>query len=233
MQPLQMPLVQRAAISFTTLLLLLVGVSLVGSPAFAQQPTARATAHVDLTARLKDVRANPKATEELLKVGKGVASFCANCHGQGGNSLNPEIPNLAGQNPVYLLEQLRRFSTGQRRNEFMEGMIKALTADEKIGMVLFYASQRATPHPASVAPGVLIKGKDIYSQVCWHCHGQDGHGGENFARIAGQQMPYMTATLKRYRSGTGTRIDPLMMTSTRNLTDDDIAAVAAFISGME
>lgn len=203
------------------------------SPALAQQPAARATAHVDLAARLKEVRANPKTTEELLKVGKNVASFCANCHGQGGNSLNPEIPNLAGQNPVYLLEQLRKFSTGLRRNEFMEGMIKALTADEKIGMVLFYSSQRATPHPPAVAPGILIRGKELYSQVCWHCHGQDGHGGENFARIASQQTPYMMATLKRYRSGTGTRIDPLMMTSTRNLTDDDIAAVAAFISGME
>lgn len=222
------------ALNFLAALLMPLVWSAAMSPAVqAQQPAARASAHVDLTARLKEVRANPKTTEELLKVGKGVASFCANCHGQGGNSLNPEIPNLAGQNPVYLLEQLRKFSTGQRRNEFMEGMIKALTADEKVGMVLFYASQRATPHPAPVAPGVLIKGKDIYSQVCWHSHGQDGHGGENFARIAGQQMPYMTATLKRYRSGTSTRIDPLMMTSTRNLTDDDIAAVAAFISGME
>jgi len=201
--------------------------------ALAQQPSARATANVDLTARLKEVRANPKTTEELLKVGKGVASFCANCHGQGGNSLNPEIPNLAGQNPVYLLEQLRKFASGQRRNEFMEGMIKALTSDEKVGMVLFYSSQPSIPHPPEVPPGLMIRGKEIYTQVCWHCHGQDGHGGENFARIAGQQSPYMMATLKRYRSGTGTRIDPLMMTSTRNLTDDDIAAVAAFISGMQ
>jgi len=162
-----------------------------------------------------------------------VASFCANCHGEGGNSVNPEIPNLADQNPVYLLEQVRQFSTGQRKNEWMEKMIKALNSDEKVGMVLYYSSQRVLPHPPKVAAAVLDKGKDIYKRICFLCHGQDGHGGEKFARIAGQQVPYMVATLKRYRNSGAARNNPLMEASTRTLTDDDITAVAAYVSGME
>ena len=34
------------------------------------------------------------------------AAVCTACHGVNGNSVNPEWPNLAGQNAVYIREQL-------------------------------------------------------------------------------------------------------------------------------
>ena len=60
--------------------------------------------------------------------------------------------NRAGKNRAYLLEQLRQFSDGRRRNEFMEGMIRAMNSDEKIGMVLFYAAQEVTHKPPTNTP---------------------------------------------------------------------------------
>ena len=126
---------------------------LVSQPTAAQSAQARATASVDLPARLAEAQANPQLEQTLFQLGRKVAAVCANCHGEGGNSAKPDIPNLAGQNPAYLLEQLRQFADGRRRNTFMEGMIRAMNSDEKIGMVLFYAAQQVAhqtpPTPCS------------------------------------------------------------------------------------
>lgn len=208
--------------------------SAIAGLAFAQTaPSARASANVDLSARLKEVQASPKLTEDLYKTGQKVSQFCANCHGEGGNSTNLEIPNLAGQNPAYLLEQIRKFADGRRRNEFMEGMIKALSADEKIGMVVFYSRQRVLGHKAQANAALIPKGKEYFSKICFRCHGDDGHGNDMFARIAGQQPLYLSNTLKRYRSGTGGRTDPLMAASTKLMSDADLDAVVAFVASMD
>jgi cytochrome c553 len=200
--------------------------------AVAQSGRARTTPEVDLSARLKEVEGNPKLLEELLKTGQKVAAVCSNCHGEGGSSSKPDIPNLAGQNPAYLLEQVRQFAEGQRRNAFMEGMIKALKSDEKIGMVLFYTRQPVTAHQSNANAVLLARGKDYFNKICWRCHAEDGHGNDKFARIAGQQPVYLEATLKRYRAGVGGRADPLMAASTKLMSDADIDAVVAYVSSM-
>ncbi len=202
------------------------------APALAQSSRVRATADVDLPTRLKEVQSDPKLTDAIFRTGRKVAAVCANCHGEGGNSPKPDIPNLAGQNPAYLLDQLRKFADGRRRNEFMEGMIRAMSSDEKIGMVLFYASQTVVTKPASNA-ALAAKGKEYYSKICWTCHAQDGRGNEKFARIAGQQPDYLRTTLTRYRKGSGVRVDPLMAASTQQMTDADINAVVVFVSSMK
>ena len=112
-----------------------------------------------------------------------------------------------------------------------QGMIKAMAADEKVGMVLFYAAQPVTPKP-SIKPALVAKGKEHYGKTCFRCHGEDGHGAEKFARIAGQQPEYLTATLKRYRVGQGVRTDPLMAANTKLMTDADIEAVVAYVMTM-
>lgn len=200
-------------------------------PASAQSARARATAKVDLDARFKEAQANPKLADDLYKVGRKVAAVCANCHGDGGNSTKPSIPNLAGQNPAYLLEQLRQFADGRRRNEFMEGMIRAMDADEKIGMVLFYAAQEVTHKPAANAT-MAAKGQDIFNKNCFRCHGNVGRGNEQIARIAGQQPDYLSLTLKRYRDGADVRANSIMTPNTKHMTDADIEAVVAYVSSM-
>jgi len=204
---------------------------LMWQPTAAQTAKARATAKVDLEARFKEVQANPTLADNLYKTGRKVAAVCANCHGDGGNSATTSIPNLAGQNPAYLLEQLRQFADGRRRNEFMEGMIRAMDADEKIGMVLFYAAQEVTHKPATNA-ALASKGQEYYGKICFRCHGNVGRGNEQIARIAGQQSEYLRLTLKRYRDGNDVRANSIMTPNTKNMTDADIEAVVAYVSSM-
>ncbi|MDY0107981.1 MAG: c-type cytochrome [Giesbergeria sp.] len=204
---------------------------LMGPPAAAQTAKVRASAKVDLDARFKEAQADPKLADELYKVGRKVAAVCAHCHGDGGNSTKPSIPNLAGQNQAYLLEQLRQFADGRRRNEFMEGMIRAMNSDEKIGMVLFYSAQEVTHKPAT-NPALASKGREYYGKICFRCHGNVGRGSDQIARIAGQQDEYLRTTLTRYRDGVNVRANSIMTPNTRNMTDADIEAVVAYVSSM-
>ena len=194
--------------------------------------SARATAGVDLQARLKEVERDPKLSESLVKMGAKVAAICDSCHGEGGNSLRTDIPNLASQNPIYHLEQLRQYAIGQRRDRFMEGMIKAMNSDEKVGMVMFYATQKVGHKPIQNA-ALVAKGKMLYEDACEHCHSEDGHGDEKLARIAGQQPVYLNASLKRYRAGTGARLDPRMAANTKKMTDADFDALVAYMMSLQ
>jgi cbb3-type cytochrome c oxidase subunit III len=197
-----------------------------------QQPQPLARTHADLPTRLTEVQANPQLVADLTNKGRRLSAICANCHGEGGNSVKPEIPNLAGQNPTYLVEQMRLFSDGTRRFEFMEGMIKAMSTDEKLSVVLFYASQSVTTTPVKDT-ALVAKGKGYFDKNCFRCHGTDGRGNNTFARIAGQQAVYLTNTLKRYRSGNGARTNPLMADNTRLMSDTDIDAVVAYVSSLQ
>jgi len=201
----------------------------------AWQPAAMAQAgrsKVDIDTRLQQAMADPKLADELYKVGRKVSAVCANCHGDGGNSTKPSVPNLAGQNPAYLLEQVRQFADGRRRYEFMEGMIRAMNSDEKIGMVLFYAAQPVTPKPVADA-ALLAKGQEIFGKNCFRCHGDMGRGNDQIARIAGQQTDYLRSTLKRYRDGPNTRANSIMAPNTKLLTDADIESLVAYVSSMQ
>lgn len=201
----------------------------------AWQPAAMAQAgrsKMDIDTRLQQAMADPKLADELYKVGRKVSAVCANCHGDGGNSTKPSVPNLAGQNPAYLLEQVRQFADGRRRYEFMEGMIRAMNSDEKIGMVLFYAAQPVTPKPVADA-ALLAKGQEIFGKNCFRCHGDMGRGNDQIARIAGQQTDYLRSTLKRYRDGPNTRANSIMTPNTKLLTDADIESLVAYVSSMQ
>jgi len=207
-------------------------VGILATPAIAQPSRARATANVNLGARLQEVEGDPKLTATLFRIGGKVAAVCDNCHGEGGNSPKPDVPNLAGQNPAYLLEQLRQYATGQRPDEFMEGMIRVMNSDEKVGMSLFYAKQRVIHKPAK-NPAQVARGQLLYTTACADCHDADGLGDENIARVAGQQPEYLRLALKRYRVGIGARLHPRMVSSVKPMTDVDIEAVVAYLMSME
>lgn len=65
---------------------------------------------------------------------------CSPCHGEDGIARDVEVPHLAGQNVVYLYNQLRAFRTGERKHKEMRYMSKLLTQKELEAFAEYYAS---------------------------------------------------------------------------------------------
>lgn len=65
------------------------------------------------------------------------------------------------------------------------------------------------------------------SAVCAACHGPDGNSfNPEWPRLAGQHAEYLVRQLEAFRSGA--RVNPLMTPVVANLSDQDIADLAAF-----
>ena len=73
--------------------------------------------------------------------------------------------------------------------------------------------------------------EETYSQVCSMCHGPTGKGMASFPKLAGREAAYIASRLGQYRSGE--EVGPntaLMAPHAAKLTDDEIDALAAYIS---
>lgn len=75
-----------------------------------------------------------------LEAGKAKAATCAACHGPAGISSNPEWPNLAGQQEVYLRKQITKFRDGDREDPLMAPMVKSLTDEDIKNLAAYFAS---------------------------------------------------------------------------------------------
>lgn len=193
--------------------------SAVAAGAFAQ------TSAVD---RLKTLESDPVAMRAAIDAGKKITFFCANCHGENGISKTPEVPNLAGQNAAYLLEQIRKFGAGERKDAFMQGLIKVLKDDERAQAAAYYASLPVPPSKSD--PAQVARGKALFEKQCVRCHGPQAHGHETYPRLAGQKMPYLQTSITRYRDGTGIRNNQLMSIATAALKNEDIVAITHYLT---
>lgn len=82
-----------------------------------------------------------------IAAGRAKAQLCAVCHGPVGIATHPQAPNLAGQPMNYLIEQLKAFRAGQRRNEMMDLMAKPLTDAEIEQLSAWYSAIRVEATP--------------------------------------------------------------------------------------
>ncbi|MCB1960213.1 MAG: c-type cytochrome [Rhodocyclaceae bacterium] len=166
--------------------------------------------------------------EEMLKAGGSIATFCANCHGDSGISKIPDVPNLAAQNPDYLLVQIEAFASGKRKNAFMEGLMRVLEPADKLALAAFYAAQPAPP-VITVPEARRVAGGAAFTRLCARCHGDNAHGNETTPRLAGQQAEYLSLNLKRYLDLTGERFYAPMTAAVTQLGEKNIPAVVDYL----
>ncbi len=75
-----------------------------------------------------------------VAAGKAKSATCAGCHGTAGISNNPLWPNLAGQQPGYLVKQLQAFREGRRTDPLMGPMAKPLSDEDISNLAAWYSS---------------------------------------------------------------------------------------------
>jgi len=72
--------------------------------------------------------------------GKAISGQCAACHGNEGRALNTSYPNLATQNYQYLVDQLQKFKSGERKNSIMQALVSGLSDQQIEDLSAYYAS---------------------------------------------------------------------------------------------
>lgn len=173
--------------------------------------------------------------------GKQAATACAACHGVDGNSPNPEWPDLAGQHPTYLFNQLQAFKAGVRENPLMTPQAQGLSEEQMRNISLYFAQQVMKVDAASEE--LVELGERIYRAglpekgvpACTACHGPAGDGvaAAAFPKLGGQNAPYVAKQLLAYRAGERTTdLNAMMRGVVANMTDEEIQAVASYVSGL-
>lgn len=172
-------------------------------------------------------------------IGKEKATVCGACHGTDGNSVVPTFPKLAGQSENYLFKQLTDFKAGVRKDPVMSGQAATLEDADIPHLAAYFSSQVSAPGTASDAE-LAARGQRIYLggnlakgvPACAACHGPTGAGNPaaNFPRLSGQHAMYITTQLQRFKSGE--RENAMMRGTVANLSDDEMNAVAEYITGL-
>jgi cytochrome c553 len=164
-----------------------------------------------------------------VRMGERQAGICAGCHSIDGNSLNPNIPGLAGQPAEYLVKAMKDYRDGNRHDPMMVSILAGYKDDTIANLGAYYASQvPESPHARAANEGgkfePLVEGAKIAGS-CDGCHGKNGNSTKpGFPSLTGQNVKYLFAATRDYRDGI--RKNALMYKMVNTLSDTDIEKVA-------
>ena len=162
------------------------------------------------------------AIEPPRNEGTAVAVLCEECHGEKGISTTQGVPNLAGQQPAYLITSTLEYKSGTRDHEDMGEMLTELDQVDVEKMAMYFASQSA---PMREAPpfGDPVAG-EADSASCGKCHGARGISHKPMVpSLAAQEPVYLVNASKAYRNHE--RSDDTAMPVK---TDEQINNIAAY-----
>ncbi|MGZ5120088.1 MAG: c-type cytochrome [Burkholderiales bacterium] len=77
--------------------------------------------------------------------GKALAKNCTACHGETGIASNPAWPKLAAQKEAYLVNALKAFRAGLRKDPMMAGVTRGLSDADIANLAAYYAGQSCDP----------------------------------------------------------------------------------------
>jgi cytochrome c553 len=174
--------------------------------------------------------------------GKQLHKDCAECHGPTGIIDTPEVPNLAGQDPLYTFKQLQDYKNESRSSPtVMVDASKPLSDRDMADLAAFYARQAPAPSPASppttnagVARLVSVGDGARLIPACEACHGAGvagAPGSYGMPDLTNQKLEDLSLQLTSFRSGERANdVYRVMREVCRKLTDAEIAGLAAYYS---
>lgn len=193
-----------------------------------------ATAALALLFSWTATAADLKRAEEIVQ-GK-----CFICHGVEGESSSPVFPRLAGQHAAYVARQLADYKSGRRKSTTMQPMVEDLGPDDFAALGAWFESRPPQVHAVD-DPELALMGRFIYQRgnpysgvaACAGCHGTGGAGTAALPRLAGQHAQYTENQLKAFNRRERTNDNAVMHGIASKLTELEMKAVAAYISGLK
>jgi len=165
--------------------------------------------------------------------GEKKAAPCVACHGEAGNSVNPQWPSLAQQPAQFISTSLFMFREGNRKNDLMTPMAKPLSNADMNDLAAYFSAQKAAPPKHKSKPESVDAGPALTKKFnCSQCHGPQLMGQQHIPRLAGQQYDYLLAQLKGFKAQTRADIDGNMTSAAQPLTPQDIETLADYLAGL-
>jgi cytochrome c553 len=156
---------------------------------------------------------------------------CGACHGADGNSTMSGTPSLAGQPKIFLENNLIMIREGLREIPVMKGQLDGLTDPQIIAIAKFYSSQMLKPEPGKRDDALYERGQLISKQaLCGTCHLPNYVGREQMPRLAGQREDYLLHSMRQFTSNNAKGRDTIMAASLYGMNDDDLKAIAHYLS---
>lgn len=169
-----------------------------------------------------------------------VVRNCTWCHGTSGQGYMV-APRLAGQRPLYLLNQIRDFREHTRDNPFskqyMWGAVAAFGPQAARELADCFAT--IPPKPANDGDKDLAaRGRAVYMDgipeaniaSCYACHGPNGEGLRDIPRLGGLAYNYLKARLEQWSQADHTGVGTPMPIVARSLRPPEIEALASYLS---
>ena len=241
-------MVKRAASASASAALLSVVWAATGAAGTPPPAAGPATQTASPTAATPPVTPDPYV-DGSEQAGASKAAVCFSCHGPDGNSQSPTFPRLAGQNAVYIAEQLHLFRAGIRKNPVMQPMSAGLSDQDIDNLAVFFAAQ--TPAGLEGDPSYWKAGRALYLHGdaahgvpgCVACHGPTGRGNPaaGYPALQAQQSVYVVSQLQQYANGTrysgsnATTATPnsiIMFDIAKQLTPEEMRDVASYVQGL-
>jgi cytochrome c553 len=170
------------------------------------------------------------AANDPVQLGEAAAAGCMGCHGAGGNSQIPGMPNLTAQSPEYFEFAMNAYKSGGRQGGMMNAFASSVDDEAMQNMALYYAVQEPARTTAGGSGDAEAGG--AAAQACSTCHGADGNiATADMPTLAGQDASYLVASMKAYAAGQ--RDHTQMVTATAELSDAEIDDMAAFYWGQQ
>jgi cytochrome c553 len=182
----------------------------------------------------------PEKSEALATKGdiaRGEAAFviCQGCHRVGAlGRADGSYPRLAGQHATVLIKQLSDVRSGRRSNPKMLPFAdhQSLSVQD-IADIAAYLQQLPVPADQGQGDGGdLARGGKLYEKDCATCHGVQGEGKADqfYPRLSGQHFRYLLRESRMIRDGSRRNSNPDMANAIRTYSDDELSAVADYIS---
>ena len=157
---------------------------------------------------------------------------CLACHGQNGQSENPEVPSLGAQQAFYVTVQLLMFRERMRVVDPMNEMAKGLSDDDLRGFADIIAKLPAPkPVEGPVDAARMERARALVEKNhCNVCHTPNFAGQENVPRIADQREDYLVKALRGYKDNSRRGYDAAMSDVVAQITDEQILDLAYYLA---
>jgi cytochrome c553 len=174
------------------------------------------------------------ALAQDAKAGKEKAAVCVACHGEGGNSIIPLYPILAGQTARYIYLQLRDFKEGRRKDPLMSPMAANLSKKDMLDLGAYFSEQKVTVQNSKGDPSKIAEGRKVADDaLCTMCH-LGGFSGQNeIPKTGGQHYEYVLKQLQDFKARRRTNDAGNMTAVLRTIPDDQLPALAAYVASLD